>query len=283
MFANIKLAEEYVLDPFLKELVDKLALKYSAYTFTYEASREDGLGGFTHTLRGNVPPPEGKRFLRKINVKAGTELLGTIGILNVYRGYKNFQAYELSSWRVAEKMQRRNSTVTTKLDAAMRAVKQHFVPQNYEEFMSKADDAADNARYVSINDLIRPITSNSMTPGTVEMQTFAYKTMCGQEVGSQLTEIMRRAFLSDWYHKAMSEYLLGLAMSGNRKYVTIAVRDGGYMMRELEDRSSIRCYEFEELPIDIQSKLAVLQLMQDDELVLDVGFKVHSDLFSIVI
>ena len=91
------------------------------------------------------------------------------------------------------------------------------------------------------------------------------------------------------YQDKLSRYLLGEAMK-DRQYVAVSRIGDSYVMfleetpsdRPSASKAPIFSGAFDTLPLDMQNKIAVLQLVENDELVLDVGLKVTDDIFYVV-
>ena len=88
--------------------------------------------------------------------------------------------------------------------------------------------------------------------------------------------------LTDAYDKAMQEYNLAEETMTLEKYLTpIVVSSGNYMYRLTDGHHRLTsfvegpvvCTTFENLPPKWQDKVAVLQLMEDRELVRGVGYR----------
>ena len=281
-FANIQLPPNLVLEPMLTELVDKLALSMPAFTFTTKGISPNDLNyatAKTSMCDRNINPPEGFQFLNKLKVYKGPELLGELFLDRRYsRRGGNEVIYSIKSWRIDNQRGSANTSTTTKVTGAARLVKKHFVPQNMTETMDKARNALSRGLYEACRELSRPISHNQMGPNTLVMQMFLYQTLNGESSPSGMAEVTK-AFTSDKYHKAMSEYLLAGKME-DKKYTAIVQHNGAFLIGpntgEMEYKS------FDELPEHMQSAIGVLQLMEDSELVDDVGYRLNDTNFMIL-
>jgi hypothetical protein len=281
-FANIQLPPNLVLEPMLAELVNKLALDMPSYTFTTKGIATDQLNYHTSKVSvcdRTVAAPEGFDFLKKLKVYKGPEHLGDLFLDRRYsRRGGNDIVYCIKAWRIDNQRGDANTSVTNKITGAARLAKKHFVPQNMTEIMDKATNALSRGMYDACRELSRPISHNQMGPNTLIMQMFLYQTLNGETSPSGMGEVTK-AFTSDKYHKAMSEYLLAEKMEKG-KYTAIVQHNGAFLIRpntgEMEYKS------FDELPEYMQNSIGVLQLMEDCELVDDVGYRLNDTNFMVL-
>jgi hypothetical protein len=173
-------------------------------------------------------------------------------------------------------------TRTSKLDSALRAAKAAFIPQNLEELMDKTESATIGAFTQSVNDLKRPITHGSFVRNFTSLQQYAFYLISGVDIPPEIKQEVENIMTSEKYKTAIAEYELADRMSGVAMQ-TVRLHNSGYLMRvdESPNVSVVKCLSYEELSEKMQSNLAVLQLMQDSELVCDVGFRLNPDCFLI--
>jgi len=287
-FANVRLPAEYVLDPKLKELVDKLALRHSTFTFGTKGMTGEMCNNWASTVprgRGSHQPlADGTKYLRKVNVHCGSELLGSISLDTRYNRSNGTEiVWMISSWRISNDRGNRGATRTAKLDVAVRTAKNVFIPQNIKELMVKAEDAIRSSMMQAMADLRRPIIHGSLIRGTLELQKYLFYHLKGKEIPADIKKSVENTFLSAKYETAMSEYELGNYMS-DKSVKSIRAHNGGYLMwqdTDCEEREVV-CRTLDELPEQMQNHISVLRLMQDNELVYDVGYRYDSDNFAVV-
>jgi hypothetical protein len=290
-FINVRLPAEFVLDPKLKELVDKLALRHPTFTFGTKGINGESLKNWTSTTprRGsstrNIPPREdGLSYLRKVNVHCGSELLGSVSLdIRYNRSSGSEIVYSIASWRIRNERGSQNMTRTAKLDVAVRTAKNVFIPQNTKELMVKAEDSISHALAQAGADLRRPIAHGTLVRSTLELQKYLFYHLKGNKIPANVKQNVENAFTSAKYATAMSEYELAEYMM-NKPMKYIHVYNGGYLMWQ-DDENGERQAVFqtlEELPEQTQNHIAVLQLMQDNELVYDVGYRWDSENFAVL-
>jgi len=287
-FANVQIPAGYILDPKLKELVDKLALRNPTHTYGGKGLNEDKLrnnsGLRPRGARGLTEPrDDGLRYLYRVNVLCGTEFLGSIALdLRYGRTSGSEIVYALSSWRIQNERGSQNMTRTSKLDSALRAAKAAFIPQNLEELMDKTESVTLGAFTQSVADLKRPITHGSFVKNFTRLQQYAFYLISGVDIPPEIKQEVENIMTSEKYKTAIAEYELANRMN-DVAMQAVRLHNGGYLMRvdESPNVSVVKCLSYEELPEKMQSNLAVLQLMQDSELVCDVGFRFNPDCFLI--
>jgi hypothetical protein len=289
--ANVIIKDGYVIDPMLAELITPLALAMPSYTFTTRTMDDTQ---FTHysfpvTLKNrSVQAPEGKRFMRRLFVFCEDENLGELSVDSRYsRGSRNDLVWEIKSWRICNERGDRSTTKTTKVDVAKRAVKKYFLPKGLDEMLkNNADVMYDYDR--ALGRLASDISRNTLFKNHSDVQQYVYYQLMGQEIPIQLKQRVEAKMASDKYHKAMGEFDLAASMDVRKDRLIVIRHKGGYLYRAPvrengdEDKSSVMFQTFEELPSLWQDRLAVLQLMEDEEVVRDVGYRRNDTHFVIL-
>lgn len=285
-FANIQLPSNLALDPFLAELVDKLALDMPAFTFTTKGMSKQDINYNTSKSSiqdRNIVPPEGAEFLRMVRAYKGAEYLGSLSIDTRYsRVGPTEKIYCIKSWRIDNQRGSANTSSTTKLMGAVRIVKKTFLPMIATEIIEKASGEIGTAFAGTLRDLSRPIYHNDMIPSTTVIQRYLYLLLRGEEIPDDVDKLIRRDFLSEKYEKAMLEHMLAEKMSP-KQYAVVVQYNNAYLIKRFHaDSHAVEYKPFEELPEKAQSALAVLQLMEDSELVDDVGYRFNDRNFYIL-
>ena len=287
-FANVQIPTGYVLDPTLKELVDKLALRNPTHTYSARGMnadiQESNSSVRPRNTRGMLANREdGLRYLYRLHVHCGSELLGVLFLDIRYGRHVGSEiVYGIKSWRIQKERGNQNLTRTAKLDAALRAAKAAFVPQNTDEIMDKADDLTSRALAQALADLKRPITHGTLVRNFSALQQYLFCLLSNKEIPVSLKQAVEPCMTSDKYKTAMAEYELAKHMDSVLTQ-TIVAHSEGYLMRvdESDNKRVTKYFSFDELPSRTQERVAVLQLMQDNELVYDVGFRLNDTCFSI--
>jgi hypothetical protein len=284
MYANIQLPTTLVLDPLLMELVGKLALDMPKLTFNTKGMNKQDLNYATAPTciqDRNVKPPEGMEFLREVRVYNGAEHLGSLSIDTRYvRNGPSDKIYVIKSWRIDNQRGNANTSSTSKLTGAVRIVKKAFIPMNVAEIMGKAQGEVQQSYINSLRDLSRPIDSGHMVPSSPVMQRYVYLLLRNEEIPTEVNKAVREAILSEKYEKAMLEHLLADKMRG--KVMTTVVQYHNLFLYRRPKPDVVEQKTFEELPLEVQNAVGVLQLMENNELVDDVGYR-HNDRYFFVV
>lgn len=284
MYANIQLPSNLALDPFLAGLVVKLALDMPAFTFSTKGMSKQDLNYATSPSAlqdREAKPPEGTQFLREVRVYAGAESLGSLAIDRRYKSRGGGDdVYCVKSWRIDNQRGNANTSSTSKLGGAVRIVKKTFIPMNVAEIVGKASSDLHHAYVGALRDLSRPIEHSNMTPSTTVMQRYVYLLLRKEEIPDGVDKAVRDAMLSERYEKAMLEYMLASKMRD--KPMAVVVQHNNLFLHRRVTPDVIEQNTFDELPLAVQNAVAVLQLMEDGELVDDIGFRFNDRNFLIV-
>jgi len=285
-FANIQLPAIYALDPFLAELINKLALDMPAFTFTTKGMSKQDINYNTSKSSiqdRTIVPSEGVEFLRMVRTYKGTEYLGEISIDTRYaRSGPTEKIYCIKSWRIDNQRGNANTSTTSKLMGAVRIVKKTFIPMIAAEVIEKANTAIYSSFSGAIRDLMRPISNSTMIPSSTIVQRYIYLLLRGEEIPNEVSELMRKDFLSEKYEKAMLEFMLAEKMTDKQYAIVVQYSNTFLVKRFHADSHAVEYKQFDELPEKAQSALAVLQLMEDSELVDDVGYRYNDRNFYIL-
>jgi hypothetical protein len=284
MYANIQIPSNLALDPFLAGLVVKLALDMPAFTFTTKGMSKQDINYNTSKSSiqdRTIVPPEGVEFLRMVRVYKGTEHLGEISIDTRYAGSgPTEKVYCIKSWRIDNQRGNANTSRTSKLTGAVRIVKKTFIPMNSAEIIGKASAELTGAFAGTIRDLIRPIQHGTLVPNTIILQRYLYLLLRNEEIPEDMDKQIRGDMLSEKYEKAMAEALLAERMHSSH-FATVVNYGNAFLYKRFKsDAPEYR--SFDELPEKVQSAIAVLQLMEDAELVNDVGYRYNDRNFFIL-
>lgn len=295
MLANIHLNDGITLDPDLAVVVEKLALKHPSWVFKNNAVPEDNPSEYSSKAHSRwyqnpVAGGEGtgKRYVRSITVLQDGLHAGQITVDRDYsrrssQGWK----YDVRSPRIDNG---RKGHVLSTRDAgvATRAASRNFAAPSVVEMLVRATEGARMGLGSTLRDLERPIDRGQFCPNVEVMQIALYKLLKGIPFDERG---LRESLLSDKYEAALANYELAHAMRVHPMRGLIAFR-GQYVYLKDGDpnpwhegdavKMEATAATFEELPQSWQDKIAVLQLMKDSELVLDVGYRHNESTFLIV-
>ena len=257
-----------------------------AFTFTTKGMSKQDINYNTSKSSiqdRTIVPSEGVEFLRMVRAYKGTEYLGEISIDTRYaRSGPTEKIYCIKSWRIDNQRGNANTSTTSKLMGAVRIVKKTFIPMIAAEVIEKANTAIYSSFSGAIRDLMRPISNSTMIPSSTIVQRYIYLLLRGEEIPSGVSELMRKDFLSEKYEKAMLEFMLAEKMADKHYAVVVQYSNTFLVKRFHADSHAVEYKQFDELPEKAQSALAVLQLMEDSELVDDVGYRYNDRNFYIL-
>jgi hypothetical protein len=288
---------KYALDPEFKPFVDKLALNNSHMIFTLRGYNEHNLSA--NTKRSmikssfNTEHPEGKRYIRKMRVYQNEQLVGEINAdLRYNRSKPSDIIYGVISERIDNDRGARNMTVTSKLDAALRNAKRYLVPKNMDEVFDAGRTYIKEHYLSSMRDLRMPIHGGVLSRHSTVMQLYIYNLLNDIPIPDKIKEGIEVAMADPKYASGMREYNLAEEMVGLEKHlVPVVVHGSNYLYRLPEDNGTpmntfsngaVVCTAYENLSSLWQDRVAVLQLMEDHELVRGVGYRANSTHFLIL-
>lgn len=289
-FVNVRVPEKILLDPELKILVDTLAVDHPKWVF--EVRENDKPSTYARTVRFAYntseevqklnTAPDNHKFVRTIDVKHDGELLGRLLVDSTYsRKHDKTWRYGIQSWRVENQRGARNTTYTIKLDMAVRHVKKNFKPMDHREAYEKAGEAIFSGFHEATRNLVYPIQSMRLLKSSEGLQAYALAKALGEEITSPDLLDIERQLKSDSYKQAMAEYFLAREMQlDHLKNLAIVVATGGNHFLFRDDEQLLHL-DFDQLPERMQNNISVLQLMQDNEMVRDVGYRHNSTHFYI--
>lgn len=290
MLANIHLNDGISLDPDLAAVVEKLALKHPSWVFKNSAVPNDNPSEYSskHTSRWYQNPvalsnATGKRYVRTVAVLQDGLAAGRITVDRDYsrRATQNWR-YEIYSERI-DNGRKGNKLTTRDAGVAIRTINKYFLAPSLSEMLHKAVGAAHGNLDGALRDLERPIERGQYCPNIEVMQLTLYNLLKGVPFDER---DIREKLLSDKYEAALANYELARQMRACKSTMLgiiafrgqyVFTRDGDPDVEKVATTAT-----FEELPQAWQEKIAVLQLMQDNELVLDVGYRENESTFLIV-
>lgn len=286
--ANIQIPDKRMLDPFLAKLVNKLALDHPQWIFSWKKPSDSSSIWPLITEKdaeGNViKAPDGFEYLRAINVVEQGERLGKIWV-NLRYGRSTTPVYSVESWRIESSRGNHNVTTTEKFVIAVRKVKKNFVRMNHDETMGKAESSIRTGMFGTLRDLREPIHRTSLVKDTVGLQKYVFCMVRGLPIPDEIRTTVETVFVSEKYEEHMSRYELGNEIEDHQQannMVYVVNKGGLYLCKAQGDITDIMTLDFDSLPVAWQERIAVLQLMEDHEVVRDVGYRYNATHFLII-
>jgi hypothetical protein len=286
-FVNIRMTSEKVLiDPHLKVLVDRLIMLNPKLVFAQpkQVSEFEYDASFNYSKpKEKYKAPDDCKYIRTMSVYEDNEKVGVVGVDQDGRSDTGY-IYTVSNWRIDKSRGRRNTTTTKKIDVAVRECKKTFKKRNILELYEKGQDDATTACNRAIRDLTNPITNSQLLRNSTGIQLVAYCMANNLPFDNKELITLHDKLKSEEYGEAVDKYLLAMEVSRANKMAVIDVGGRFAYKAMVEGESDVQLItkEYEELSQNMQDKIAVLQLMQDNEMVRDVGFRAKAGVFLII-
>lgn len=286
-FVNIRMTSEKVLiDPHLKVLVDRLIMLNPKLVFAQpkQVSEFEYDASFNYSKpKEKYKAPEDCKYIRTMSVYEDDEKVGVVGVDQDGRSDTGY-IYTVSNWRIDKSRGRRNTTTTKKIDVAIRECKKTFKKRNILELYEKGQDDATTACNRAIRDLTNPITNSQLLRNSTGIQLVAYCMANNLPFDNKELITLHDKLKSEEYGEAVDKYLLAMEVSRANKMAVIDVGGRFAYKAMVEEQPDVQLItkEYEELSQSMQDKIAVLQLMQDNEMVRNVGFRAKAGMFLIL-
>jgi len=286
-FVNIRMTSEKVLiDPHLKVLVDRLIMLNPKLVFAQpkQVSEFEYDASFNFSkAKEKYKAPDDCKYIRTMSVYEDNEKVGVVGVDQDGRSDTGY-IYTVSNWRIDKSRGRRNTTTTKKIDVAIRECKKTFKKRNILELYEKGQDDATTACNRAIRDLTNPITNSQLLRNSTGIQLVAYCMANNLPFDNKELITLHDKLKSEEYGEAVDKYLLAMEVSRANKMAVIDVGGRFAYKAMVEEQPDVQLItkEYEELSQSMQDKIAVLQLMQDNEMVRNVGFRAKAGMFLIL-
>jgi len=286
-FVNIRVPEGYMVDPTLAVLIDTLALRHPTLTFSTKGFDQDAMHYYSNGyVMLKQPRPAGAtdatRYMDRLQVHAGDEHIGVVALgTKIPRGGGPTEAvYVLKNWRLAKRDTRTGDVLkTTKLNVAIREFKKYFMPRAMDEAYNVDKDLITHALNAAYSTLKRAIQHGNHMPNNTDIQRYLYLTLNGMEPKEGLTKLMADAFTSDKYKESMANFMLAKHME-RFSLAPVVEYQGAYLYTG--SGGELQHVSYEDLPEDVQTNMAILQLCKDNEVVRDVGFRYKDGKYAVV-
>jgi hypothetical protein len=275
-----------LVDPRLKALIDKLVMLNPKLVFVQpkQVSEFEYDVSFNFSkAKEKYKAPDDCKYIRTMSVYEDNEKVGVVGVDQDSRGDEGF-IYTVSNWRIDKARGRRNTTTTKKIDVAVRECKKTFKKRNILELFDKGNDDAISACNRASRDLTNPISNSQLLRNSTGVQLVAYCMANNLPFDNKELIAVHDKLKSQEYGEAIDKYLLAMEVSRADKMAVVDVGGRFAYKTMVEGDSDVQLVtkEYEELSQNMQDKIAVLQLMQDNEMVRDVGFRARAGVFLII-
>jgi len=282
ILANVTLPEDVILDPALAHFVVPFALANPTYSFTNTKSTHRCSDVSIEKIGDiYINAPDGKKFTRELLVYSDNQRVGEVKVEKDWR--KSVIMYCIQSERIQKTRGTRDVTSSSKLNIAMRHAKKYWKAKDLAELYSIGNAKVRSELRDSISNLKHRIARGAELGNKwVKIQSYMFHMLTNREINPLTKREIEDIFTSPTYAKHMGDYRLARDIErllDANKIISVMKHEDGYMFYE-DDK--VVCKVYEDLPEDWQNKLAVLQLVSDEEIVRDVGFKYTNESFAII-
>ena len=249
---NIELKEGVTIAPFMQDVIKEVARKHPDWILSSLAVEE----------------------ARKFTVFHKSDTSNPLGHINedykYVRGERQ-RFYLLENWRINEMRQRGSGIQTTKPKEALKAVEKYFYPLTNQEYTDKAFREAHHLVQRETSDT-RHTLDRSIRALHQPMMTFAHKHW--DEFISMLSGDERTEALSLLQHQQLANEAKALYQAiDSKKCLTVYLTNGKYTVQQGE---VLQDYESDTLPEHIRTKVGLLKLVENKQVVAEVGVRVDN-------
>ena len=288
---HIRVPESHEIDPMLMELVNKLSMEKPDWLFDcmYSASYLN-VNTCDAPVKAPLEKKDGKNYLRKVTVKdRENQTLGTLKVDRENWGrFANSgkpHIFIVESWRINKERGNRNQTKTANIDSAVREAKKHFFAKTRKELLTDVTSDVKRGFNDAVYSLSRTFTRMC---NEVDGVTWAH-TVMNMRNNLPLDPVENRRvndlLMHEKFDSNRRDYLLSEAMqklNTNNNMIVVAEQDGQFMSWGDTSEGFVVTLSFDELPTKIQERIGVLQLMENNEIVLDVGYRLDQGSYYVV-
>jgi hypothetical protein len=275
---NVKASVNYEPDPLLAPLLEKLALALPLTTFTASSVPYD------IALHGGAKPSGANSFFRHVSVACNGQSLGRLEVERVYRKNSGYTpVFQINSPRIKNERGPRNESTTSKEQVALALGKKVFAPYSGAEFLAAQGKPALAGLQTTLEKLRAPIIRLQHL-NHIDLQRYLNMTLnyVSDPMPTDLFERTVGVIRTDWYQQSMREYelatevkdamglwLLSFVVAYGDGVLISAVTTGG-----ISDQ--VAFHQLDKLPEKMQNSIAVLNIVKDNEVVRDVGYKFNN-------
>ncbi len=271
-YANIELKEhdrfgdgikrQSTIDPFLKDLIEQLALKYPQWTFVETSVTAMAVDKLIHAHR--------------FDVKDKRELLGTIDKDYCGSGYR----YRIDNHRIEGMRERGSGMKTIHLKKAIKHVDKFFGKRNMVEKITEARRKVENTLSQIDNEKGWRLrgTWNAMESQARDFITNNYQAFMDSVVDKNSIAKHLEQLPTQVEEFNATQHLTKMLQTDNAFIVFI---DGlNYSVQKGKDPLEIK--QSDELPDFIRRAVGLLKLVEDNQVLSGVGFRVNETTFLVL-
>ena len=249
---NIELKEGAVLAPFMEDVIKEIARKHPDWILSSTGIEE----------------------ARKFTVYHKSDTSNPLGYINEDYKYvrgERCRLFTIDNWRIAEMRQRGSRIETSKPKEALKAVEKYFYPLTVQEYTDQAFRHAHHLIHSELSNT-QSTLSNTMRKLHQPMITFAHKHW--DTFLNMLTADERTEALSLLQHQQLVNAAKALYTElDTKKCLTVYLTNGKYTVQQGE---VLQEYVSETLPEHIKTKVGLLKLVENRQVVPEVGVRVDN-------
>jgi hypothetical protein len=271
-YANIELKEhdrfgdgikrQSTIDPFLKDLVEQLALKYPQWTFV-EA--------------GSTAMAVDKTYLaHRFDVKDKREVLGTIDKDYCSNGYR----FRIDNHRIEGMRERGSGMKTIHLNKAIKHVDKFFGKKNMVEKITEARRKVDNVLSQVDNEKAWRLraTWSSMESEARAFVVDNYQAFMDSVVNKSNVAKQLEVLPTQVAEYNATQHLINMLKNDNA--FTVFIDGVNYSVQKGKDPLEIK--QSDELPDFIRRAVGLLKLVEDNQVISGVGLRVNESTFLVL-
>lgn len=286
----IRVPEGYELDPMLMELVTKLSMEKPDWVFDAMFSQSYlNINTYNVPVKRPFNVEESKSYLRKVVVKdSENQQLGTLKVERENWGrFANSgkpHIFIVESWRINKERGNRNQTKTSKVESAVREAKKHFAAKSRKELLTEATVDIKRGFQDAVYSLSRPFQRLCHEVDSVTWAHTVLNMRNNLPLDPNEERKVQAVFSDEKFESHHRDYLLSDIMRGHdgKNMTVVLEQDGQFMSWADTSDSYVITLPFDELPVKIQERVGVLQLMENNEVVLDVGYRLDQGKYYVV-
>ena len=296
MLKNVQIHfPDRVPDPTLYEVIEKLALLKPNLMFVHDKEQMHHNSNRPIHRAYNESLDAGKSYACKFKVVDNGIVAGYLYI------QQNYARNSGKNWRIGVTSHLihtdrgpRNTRSSSDVAKALSNAKKYLCAKSMGRILYEARSDAYSEASDVISRLRSPIARGNFLTGLADAQILllAYMTDNVATV-ADLDNAARAKMLTPTFEKSLSEYYLAKLFSdleAQNKTVFIQQIDGMYVSfpgnapdtLDQAEKAAVTIMEFEQLPMATQDKIGVLRLVQNRELVKDMGIRVNDDSFILM-
>lgn len=247
---NIELKQGATIAPFMKDVIMEIARKHPDWTISSSGTEE--------ARRFTVFYKDSKDII-----------LGHIHEEYKYAKGDRQKHYLIENWRISEMRQRGNGIQTSKPKEALKAVEKYFYPLTTQEYTDQGFQHACHIVHSHVSNA-RHTLDASVRKLHQPMMTFAHKHW--DTFLSTLDDNERSEALNLLKHQQLSNEAKALYTDvDSKKCLTVLLTNGKYTVQQGE---VLQDYESDTLPEHIKTKVGLLKLVEEKEVIPEVGVRV---------